>query len=150
MMFSFKLITRIIVYFLVVLCIALSSFLYFFGDINKLKSKVEHNLKEQLTCTVKLGELEWDLDGLKLGFTTSAISLYDNENNLVLQAGPTRFVWHIKNIITGAYAHFYSIESTNLYLNAIRNKEGIWNLIAIFPQGPPPKVDNLKLNNSII
>jgi len=103
-----------------------------------------------LQCTVKLGDLEWDWDGLRLGVTTSQITLYDKENNIVLQGGPTRFVWHLKNIIIGSYSHFHSIDSTNLYLNAIRNKEGAWNFIEIFPSGPPPKVDNLRLHNSIV
>jgi len=132
------------------LCILIACFLYFLGDINKLKSAVEVNLKNQLNCAVKLGDLDWDWDGLKLGVTTSKITLYDNENNIVLQGGPTRFVWHVKNIITGSYSHFYSIDSTNLYLNLIRNKKGIWNLVEIFPPGPPPKVDNLRLHNSIV
>lgn len=147
---SKKLIARIIVYFSLSLCIVAACFLFYFGDINKLKTKIERYLTEQLTCTIKLGKLEWDWDGLKLGVTTSNISLYDQENNLVLQAGPSRAVWHLKHIIRGHYSHFYQIESTDLYLNAIRNKDGIWNLVAIFPPGPAPKVDNLKLNNSII
>ncbi len=145
-----KTIIRILVYFSLTLCIIAACFLYIFGDINKLKSYVEKNLKDQLTCTVKLGELSWDWDGLKLGVTTSEISLYDRENNLVLQAGPSRFIWHIKSIITGTYSHFYGIESANMYLNAIRYKDGNFNIIKIFPPGPPPKADNLKLNNSII
>ncbi len=147
---SKKLIARIIVYFSLLLCILAACFLFYFGDINKLKSKIEKYLTEQLTCTIKLGKLDWDWDGLKLGVTTSNISLYDQENNLVLQAGPSRAVWHLKQIIRGHYSHFYQIESTNLYLNAIHNKDGVWNLVAIFPPGPAPKVDNLKLNNSII
>ena len=121
-MISVKTVTRILVWSFIGLCIAASIFLYFFGDINRLKGAVEANLKNQLTCTVKLGNLEWDWDGLKLGVTTSEISLFDSENNLVLQGGPTRFVWHLKNIINGTYSHFYSIESTDLYLNAIRDK----------------------------
>lgn len=149
-MISKKLITRVIIYFILLLLIASACFLYYFGDINKLKNRIEKNLKDQLTCTIKLGQLDWDWDGLKLGVTTSEISLYDKENNLVLQAGPSRAVWHLKHIITGNYSHFYKIESTNLYLNIIRDKKGIWNLVAIFPPGPPPKVDNLNLNNSIV
>ena len=149
-MFHLKLITRIIIYFFVFFCIMLTCLFYSFSDINKLKSYVEKNLKDQLTCTVKLGELQWDWKGLEFGVTASDISLYDQGNNLVLQAGPTRFVWHFKSIVTGRYSHFYRIESANLYLNAIRNKKGIWNLIAMFPPGPPPKVDNLELHNSII
>ena len=145
-----KTITRILIWSTVALSVFAFCFLYFFGNINKLKSAVEENLKAQLNCTVKLGDLDWDWDGLKLGVTTSDISLFDKENNLVLQGGQTRFVWHLKNIITGAYSHFYSIESTALYLNAIHYKNGIWNLVAIFPPGPPPKVDNLRLSNSII
>ena len=141
---------RILVYCSLTLCIIAACFLYIFGDINKLKSYVEKNLKNQLACTVKLGELSWDWDGLKLGVTTSEISLYDRENNLVLQAGPSRFIWHIKSIITGTYSHFYGIEYANMYLNAIRYKDGNFNIIKIFPPGPPPKADNLKLNNSII
>ncbi len=149
-MISAKMIIRIFIWSFIGLLIIAFSFLYFFGDINKLKNTVEANLKNQLTCTVKLGDLEWDWDGLKLGFTTSNITLYDQDNNIVLQGGPTRFVWHLKNIITGSYSHFYSIDSTNLYVNVIRNKKGEWNLITIFPSGPPPKVDNLKLHNSIV
>ena len=149
-MISKKLIIRIIVYLLVAVLLVIAGFLYYFGDINRVKTKVEENLKNQLTCTVKLGDLQWDWEGLKLGVTTSDISMYDKDNNLVLQGGPTRFVWQLKNIITAAYSHFYSIESTDLYLNAIRYQDGIWNLIKIFPPGPPPKVDNLGLNNSII
>ncbi len=148
-MISAKTITRIFIWSFIGLLIISYTFLYFFGDLNKLKNTVEANLKNQLTCTVKLGDLEWDWDGLKLGVTTSTITLYDNENNIVLQGGPTRFVWHLKNIITGYYSHFYSIDSTNLYVNVIRNKKGKWNLITMFPSGPPPKVDNLKLHNSI-
>ena len=145
-----KIITRIFIWSMVTLLILGACFFYFFGDINKLKSKVEENLRTQLTCEVRLGDLDWDWDGLKLGVTTSGISLYDKDNNLVLQGGPTRFVWHLQNLITGTYSHFYKIESTNLYVNVIRNKNGIWNLIAIFPPGPPPKVDNLKIHNGII
>ena len=145
-----KTLMRVFVWLFVLLCILSFCFLYFFGDVNKLKSSVEKNLKNELSCTVKLGDLNWDWDGLKLGVTTQGISIFDKENNLVLQGGPTRFVWHLKNIISGSYSHFYSIESTNLYLNAIRYKDGAWNLIRMFPPGPPPKVDNLKLNNSII
>ena len=149
-MLSLKTITRILVWSFIGLCIVISCFFYFFGDINKLKSTVESNLKNQLSCTVKLGDLDWDLDGFRLGVTTSKITLYDNENNIVLQGGPTRFVWHLKNIIIGSYSHFYSIDSTKLYLNAIRNKKGVWNLVEMFPTGPPPKVDNLRLHNSIL
>ena len=145
-----KAITRILIWSTVVFCIFVACFLYYFGDINKLKGEVERDLKNQLTCTVKLGNLDWDWDGLLLGVTTQEISLYDKENNLVLQGGPTRFVWHIKNIITGSYSHFYSIESTNLYLNAIHYSNGLWNLITIFPPGPPPKVDNVTLHNTIL
>ena len=145
-----KLIIRIIVYSFIVILLTIAGFLYYFGDINKLKNRVEENLKNQLTCTVKLGNLEWDWNGLKLGVTTSEISMYDKDNNLILQGGPTRFAWELKNIITGVYSHFYSIESTNLYLNAIRYEDSIWNLVKIFPPGPPPKVDNLELHNSII
>ena len=149
-MFSLKTIIRIIIWSFVVLCIAFACFLYYLGDINKLKGAVETNLKNQLNCTIKLGDLDWDWYGFKLGVTTKTISIFDKENNIILQGGQTRFVWHLKSLITGAYAHFYAIESTNLYLNAIRNKQGIWNFIAVFPPGPPPKVDNLRLNNSII
>ncbi|GEM_PF-3165648 len=149
-MVSKKLIIRILVYLFVAVLLLIAGFLYYFGDINKLKTRVEKNLKDQLTCTVKLGDLQWDWEGLKLGVTTSKISMYDKDNNIVLQGGPTRFVWQLKSIITGAYSHFYSIESTDLYLNAIRYQDGIWNLIKIFPPGPPPKVDNLELHNSII
>ncbi len=149
-MYIAKIITRISIWSIVVLLIGIACFFYFFGDINKIKNKIEENLKNQLTCVVKLGELNWDWDGLKLGVTTSAISLYDKGNNLVLQGGPTRFVWHIKNIITGSYSHFFSIESTNLYVNVIRYRSGEWNLIKIFPPGPPPKVDNLEIHNGIV
>src|SRR3989338_743157 len=145
-----KLLVRILVYSFLLFCIITAGFLYYFGNINRLKNAVEINLKSQLDCTVKLGELNWDWDGLKLGVSTSEITMYDRDNNLVLQGGPSRAVWHIKDLIKGTYSHFYSIESTNLYLNAIRYKTGIWNLVAIFPPGPPPKVDNLRLNNSII
>lgn len=149
-MFSLKTIIRIIIWSFVSFCLISACFLYYFGDINKLKGAVEQNLKNQLNCTIKLGDLEWDWDGLKLGVTTKEISIFDKENNIVLEGGQTRFVWHLKNLITGAYSHFYAIESTNLYLNALRNKQGIWNFISMFPPGPPPKVDNLRLNNSII
>lgn len=149
-MISAKTVTRILVWSFIGLCLLINCFFYFFGNINKLKNAVELNLKNQLQCTVKLGDLEWDWDGLRLGVTTSQITLYDKENNIVLQGGPTRFVWHLKNIIIGSYSHFHSIDSTNLYLNAIRNKEGAWNFIEIFPPGPPPKVDNLRLHNSIV
>ncbi len=145
-----KLIIRLIVYSFIVLCIFAVSALYYFGDINKLKKSIEKNLTRELNCTVKLGNLEWDWDGLKLGVSTSEITLFDKENNLILQGGSSRAVWHLKDLIKGTYSHFYSIESSNLYLNAIRNEKGIWNLVAIFPPGPPPKVDNLSLNNSII
>ncbi len=149
-MISAKIIARTFVWSFIALCILIACFLYFIGDINRLKNAVEMNLKNQLNCIVELGDLDWDWDGLRLGVTTSRISLYDNDNNLVLQGGPTRFVWHLKNIITGSYSHFYSIDSTNLYLNAIRNKKGIWNLVEILPSGPPPKVDNLRLHNGIL
>ncbi len=149
-MISIKTITRILVWSFIALCILITFFLFFLNNINKFKSAVEGNLKNQLTCTVKLGELQWDWDKLKLGVTTSKITLYDQENNIVLQGGPTRFVWHLRNIITGSSSHFYSIDSTNLYLNLIRNKKGEWNIITVFPTGPPPKVDNLRLHNSII
>lgn len=145
-----KTITRIIIWILVLIAVLTACFFYFFGDINKLKSAIEKNLQNQLACTVRLGKLDWDWDGLKLGVTTDEISISDKDENLVLQAGPTRFVWHIKNIVTGTYSHFYSIESTNLYLNAIHYKDNTWNLIKIFPPGPPPKVDNLQLHNTII
>lgn len=145
-----KLVSRIFIWSFLMICILSALLLYSLGDINKLKQTIEKNLKDQLSCTVKLGDLDWDLDGLKLGVTTSNISLYDNENNLVLQSGPTRFVWHIKHILARTYSHFYSIESINLYLHAIRYSNGVWNLIDIFPVGPLPKVDNLSLHNSII
>ena len=149
-MISRKNIVRIIVWSFVVLCVASFTFLYFFGDINKLKKSVEQNLKEQLKCTIKLGDLDWDFDGLQLGVTTKEISIFDNENNIILQSGQTRFVWHLKNLITGTLSHFYTIESSNLYLNAVRYKNGVWNIVKIFPPGPPPKVDNLELHNSIV
>ncbi|MBI2996529.1 MAG: hypothetical protein HYY52_07510 [Candidatus Melainabacteria bacterium] len=149
-MMSIKIVVRIIVWTFTVLCIAFSIFLYYFSDLNKLKDAVEKNLRNQLTCTVKLGDLSWDWDGLKLGVSTSNISIYDQENNLVLQGGPTRFVWHFKNLITQDYSHFYSIDSSNLYLNAIRDTDKKWNIIKMFPPGPPPKADNLRLHNSII
>lgn len=146
-----KLTIRVIVYFFVAICIFIFTFLYFFGDINKLKSSVEKNLKDQLNCTIYLGELDWDWDWLKLGVTTTEISLVDNDGNIVLQAGPTRLVWHIKDIITGNYQNFYNIDTTNLYLNAILHSDGIWNLTKLFPpDSPQPKIDNLKLHNSII
>ncbi len=149
-MSKFKILIRIFIWSFIVLSIALAIFLSYFGDVNRLKKLVETNLKDQLTCVVKLGDLSWDLEGLKFGFLASDISLYDHDNNLVLQAGPTRFVWDIRNIIQGHYSHFYSIDSTNLYLNAIFDRKGVLNLVAIFPPGPPPKIDNLKLHNSII
>ena len=149
-MISLKATIRIFIYSFVVFCIFISCLFYYFGDINKLKSQVEKNLTSQLDCKVVLGNLDWDWDGFKLGVTTSEISIYDKEDNIVLQAGPTRFVWHLKSIITGVYSHFYGIDSTNLYLNAIRHENGAWNLVEMFPPGPPPKVDNLRLNNSII
>lgn len=149
-MLLIKTTTRIAIWSFVAISILVAVFLFFFGDINKLKNTVEENLKNQLTCTVKLGKLDWDWNGLRLGVTTDEISLNDKDGNLVLQAGPTRFVWHIKNLITGTYSHFYTIESANLYLNAIHYKDNTWNLIKMFPPGPPPKVDNLELHNSII
>lgn len=149
-MLLIKTTTRILIWSFISITVAIACFLFFFGDINKLKKTVEGNLKNQLTCTVKLGKLDWDWDGLNLGVTTDEISLNDKDGNLVLQAGPTRFVWNIKSLITGTYSHFYTIESTNLYLNAIHYKDNTWNLIKIFPPGPPPKVDNLELHNSII
>jgi hypothetical protein len=145
-----RILIRILVWFFVVLCITATIFLNFFLNINQLKKLVEKNLKDQLTCVVKLGTLDWDLDAFKLGVTTSNISLFDQENNLVLQAGPTRFTWDIRNFLKGRYAHFYSINSTNLYVNVIRSNKGKWNLIEIFPPGPVPEVDNLRLNNSIL
>ena len=145
-----KLLTRIFIWSFVGILIVIACFIYSFGDINKLKKSVEENLRNQLTCTVKLGELSWDWNGFNLGVTTSTISLYDKENNIVLQGGPTRFVWNIKNILTGSSSHFYSIDSSELYVNAIRDKNGVWNLISMFPSGPPPKVDNLRLHNTII
>ena len=145
-----KKIVRISVWLLVSISILWACVFYYVGDINRLKKAVEKNLKNQLNCTIKLGELDWDLEGLKFGFTTSAASLYDLDNNIVLQAGPTRIVWDIRSILLGQYAHFDSIDSADLYLKAIRNEEGKWNLIEIFPPGPPPKIDNLRLHNSIV
>lgn len=135
---------------MVLLFVTASCFIYYFRDINKLRVSVEQNLKDQLQCTVKLGELNWDLSAFNIGVTTSQIALYDKAGNLVLQAGPTRFVWHVKDIIFGNYVHFYTIESADLYLNAVRAGDGTWNLITIFPPGPTPSVDNLKLNNSVV
>lgn len=145
-----KIVIRIVVWFFLTLCITAVIFLNYYGNINNLKKLVEKNLKDQLTCTVNLGEMDWDLDGLKFGVLTSTISLLDKENNLVLQAGPTRFVWDLRKIIQGHYSHFYSIDSTNLYLNIIRNKKGGLNIVDIFPPGPSPEIDNLKLHSSII
>ena len=146
----FRILTRVIVWVSVAFLIMVFSIFYIVGDINRLKSTVEKKLKDQLNCAVKLGELNWDLNGLKLGVTTDSISVYDLENNIILQGGPTRFVWDVKHIIFGEYAHFYQIDSTELFLKAIRDKKGIWNLTDIFPPGPPPKVDNLFLHNSIV
>lgn len=145
-----KTLIRIFIWFFLTLCVTVTIFLNYYGNINNLKKIIEKNLKDQLTCTVNLGNLDWDLDGLKVGVLTSNISLLDKENNLVLQAGPTRFVWDLRSIVRGHYSHFYDIDSTNLYLNIIRNKKGGLNIVEIFPPGPAPEIDNLKLYNSII
>ena len=121
-MISVKTITRILVWSFIAFCILITCFLFFLNNINKFKSAVEGNLKNQLTCTVKLGDLQWDWDKLKLGVTTSKITLYDQENNIVLQGGPTRFVWHLKNIITGSTSHFYIIDTTKLSVDQVINK----------------------------
>src|SRR3989338_734437 len=145
-----KQIIRIFIWTSTVICIVAAFLLYFYGDINKIKSRIEKNLKGKLNCNIKLGELEWDFEGLKVGVSTKEISIFDPEDNLVLQAGPSRAVWHLEHIIRGNYAHFHTIQTSNLYLNAIRHKNTKWNFIEMFPPGPAPEADNLKLNNCII
>jgi len=115
-----KQIIRIFIWTSTVVCIVAAFLLYFYGDINKIKSRIEKNLKGKLNCNIKLGELEWDFEGLKVGVSTKEISIFDPQDNLVLQAGPSRAVWHIEHIIRGNYAHFHTIQTSNLYLNAIK------------------------------
>lgn len=145
-----KTIIRIFVWSTTLTLVAFSLFLLYFADLNKLKSLIEKNLKNQLNCTIVLGTLEWDLDGLNVGVSTSEITLYDKNNDLIFQAGQSRAVWNLFYILLGRYTHFRGVEATNLYFNAIRNKEGKWNLFEIFPPGPEPEADNINLNNSII
>lgn len=145
-----KTIIRTIVWSITTTLLVLGLLFYFVGDINKLKGEVERYLKNQMECSIKLGKLEWDLEGINLGVSTTEITLFDKEDNLIFQAGPSRAVWNIFNILIGNYAHFHSIEAADLYLNVHRNKEGKWNIIEIFPPGPQPEADKLKLNNSIV
>ncbi|MBI1857670.1 MAG: hypothetical protein HYR97_00915 [Candidatus Melainabacteria bacterium] len=147
---SKKTILRITIWLSVVLISSTALLLNFLGDMNKYKTLIEKNLKNQLRCTVKLGELDWDLEGLNIGVSTNEMTLLDSDDNLVLQTGPARFVWNIFNILRGHYTHFYRLEAANFYVNLIRYENNKWNLIEIFPPGPAPEVDNLKINNGII
>lgn len=148
-----KLILRITIWSITGLILIFSGLVYFYGDINKVKGYIKKDFKERLNCSVDLGEMNWDFDGGKIGFSITEFSVIDPNGNLIIQAGPSRIVWRLRSIIFGRFNHFKRIESINFFVNLERRKNGEINIFEIFPsegKGKPPKIDNLVLHNGIV
>lgn len=148
-----KIILRSTIWLFTLLFVLAGSIFLYFADVNRVRTIIENDFKKQSNCSIILGNMQWDLDGFRIGVSTTNFSLYDKDGNLILQAGPTRIVWRLRSIIQGNYSHFKKIESSNLYLNLVRKENGNLNIIEVFPKGekgPPPKIDDLDIKNSII
>lgn len=140
---------------LIIFCISASlilfSFIAYMSDLNRIKKFAQKIIQNQLNCDLFFDTLKWERQGVNFGVGFGELTIIDKKGNLIIQSGPTKIFWSLKNVLRGRIAFFHKIESKDLYVDIQRYTNGKINLIEIFPPNKQEfDIDNLILDGGSV